>query len=128
RPLTLAGFVPDYSDGVAAASHRLPWALMGIPNAFPGEAMRTPPQMQAGAWSRSSGTRGAASFVRSLQRVDVELFHLQHRRHGPLRFFPVLVLQHLVQDRGNELPRQTVADLETPALDFLAPRSELLPQ
>src|SRR5262249_37143048 len=33
RPVTLAGFVPDYSDGVAAASHRLPWALMGAPNA-----------------------------------------------------------------------------------------------
>src|SRR5882724_8959572 len=31
RPVTLAGFVPDYSDGVAAVSHRLPWALMGIP-------------------------------------------------------------------------------------------------
>src|SRR5262244_3818836 len=34
RPVTLAGFVPDYSDGVAAVSHRLPWALMGIPGAF----------------------------------------------------------------------------------------------
>src|SRR5439155_708334 len=26
-----AGFVPDYSDGVAAAFNRLPWALRGIP-------------------------------------------------------------------------------------------------
>jgi len=34
RPVTLAGFVPDYSDGVAAASHRLPLALVGIPGAF----------------------------------------------------------------------------------------------
>src|SRR5215510_5382563 len=34
RPVTLAGFVPDYSDGVAAVSHRLPWALTGIPGAF----------------------------------------------------------------------------------------------
>src|SRR3972149_2417285 len=25
----LAGFVPDHSDGVAADSHRLPWALTG---------------------------------------------------------------------------------------------------
>src|SRR5215470_4067085 len=33
RPVTLAGFVPDYSDGVAAASHRLPWALVGTPDA-----------------------------------------------------------------------------------------------
>src|SRR4029450_12072332 len=29
-----AGFVPGYSDGVAAVSHRLPWALVGIPGAF----------------------------------------------------------------------------------------------
>jgi hypothetical protein len=28
-----AGFVPDYSDGVVAVSHRLPWALPGIPGA-----------------------------------------------------------------------------------------------
>src|SRR5712664_1808557 len=28
-PVALAGFVPDYSDGVAADSHRLPWALVG---------------------------------------------------------------------------------------------------
>src|SRR5258708_37999327 len=29
RPVAHAGFVPDYSDGVAADSHRLPWALFG---------------------------------------------------------------------------------------------------
>src|SRR5256885_5012604 len=28
---SLAGFVPDYSDGVAAALNRLPWALLGTP-------------------------------------------------------------------------------------------------
>jgi len=27
--VAVAGFVPGYSDGVAADSHRLPWALMG---------------------------------------------------------------------------------------------------
>jgi len=32
--VTRAGFVPDYSDGVAAVSHRLPLALLGIPGAF----------------------------------------------------------------------------------------------
>src|SRR5206468_4435208 len=31
RPVALAGFVPDHSDGVAAASYRLPCALVGIP-------------------------------------------------------------------------------------------------
>src|SRR5438445_6900224 len=33
RPVTLAGFVPDYSDGVAADSHRLPWGPSGRPGA-----------------------------------------------------------------------------------------------
>src|SRR2546427_8424157 len=28
-PVALAGFVPDHSDGVAADSHRLPWAPVG---------------------------------------------------------------------------------------------------
>src|SRR5262247_92127 len=35
-PVASAGFVPDYSDGVAAVSHRLPWALastLGADNA-----------------------------------------------------------------------------------------------
>ena len=30
-PVAFAGFVPGYSDGVAAVSHRLPWALVGHP-------------------------------------------------------------------------------------------------
>src|SRR5260370_19426772 len=33
RPVALAGFVPDYSDGVAADSHRLPWGPRGRPGA-----------------------------------------------------------------------------------------------
>src|SRR2546425_5371875 len=32
-PVALAGFVPDYSDGVAADSHRLPWGPRGRPGA-----------------------------------------------------------------------------------------------
>src|SRR5262247_14173 len=48
RPVTLAGFVPDYSDGVAAASHRLPWALVGTPSA------------RAGAYPNDRGTANRA--------------------------------------------------------------------
>src|SRR5437867_2619843 len=33
RPVALAGFVPDHSDGVAADSHRLPWGPRGRPGA-----------------------------------------------------------------------------------------------
>src|SRR3989442_12102032 len=32
-PWLPAGFVPDYSDGVAAVFNRLPWAPLGIPGA-----------------------------------------------------------------------------------------------
>src|SRR5438094_301933 len=35
-PVAVAGFVPGYSDGVAADSHRLPWALVGTPGARTG--------------------------------------------------------------------------------------------
>src|SRR5262245_55275848 len=31
RPVASAGFVPDYSDGVAAASNRLPWGPSRAP-------------------------------------------------------------------------------------------------
>src|SRR5215470_11533228 len=33
RPVALAGFVPDHSDGVAADSHRLPWGPRRHPGA-----------------------------------------------------------------------------------------------
>src|SRR5262245_53202292 len=56
RPVTLAGFVPDYSDGVAAASHRLPWALMGIPGT------------RAGAYPNDRGTANRAHGVRDALR------------------------------------------------------------
>src|SRR5437867_2554407 len=52
RPVTLAGFVPDYSDGVAAVSHRLPLALVGHPGRVHREPIRTPPQLQVGAVPR----------------------------------------------------------------------------
>src|SRR5215475_6801536 len=54
RPVTLAGFVPDYSDGVAAASHRLPWALMGTPDA------------RGGAYPNDRGTAKGMDDVRDI--------------------------------------------------------------
>src|SRR5207245_1816257 len=70
----------------------------------------------------------ASGLVGSPQLGDVDLFHLQHRRHDPLRLLGVFVLQHLAQDRGNHLPRQAEFVLEPPALDFLAAGGELLPE
>src|SRR5881397_3322296 len=63
-----------------------------------------------------------------LQRVDVELLHLQHRRHGALGLFGVRARQQLAQDRGNHLPRNPEAVLEPAALDFLTTRRELVPE
>jgi len=47
-----AGFVPDYSDGVAAAFNRLPWALLGIPGASYAGTVADPEAL-------CNGTRGA---------------------------------------------------------------------
>src|SRR5262249_58750950 len=40
-PVAVAGFVPRYSDGVAAGSHRLPWAPAGPPGAKNGRGRRS---------------------------------------------------------------------------------------
>src|SRR5207245_10470992 len=53
---------------------------------------------------------------------------LQDRRHDASRLLAVLVLQHLTQDSGNDLPRHTESVFEPPALDFLAASGELLPE
>src|SRR5207249_10461019 len=55
-------------------------------------------------------------------------FHLQHRRHSPFGFLAVLVVQHLDQDSGNDLPRHTESVLEPAALDFLTACGELSPE
>src|SRR5882672_11670258 len=53
RPVALAGFVPDHSDGVAAAFYRLPWALVGIPGASnAGNRNRTTARPQDGGGAR----------------------------------------------------------------------------
>jgi len=42
--VAIAGFVPDYSDGVAADSHRLPWVSHESPGTSNGEKITvTPP-------------------------------------------------------------------------------------
>jgi len=44
QPVAIAGFVPDYSDGVAADSHRLPWVSHESPGTSNGEKITvTPP-------------------------------------------------------------------------------------
>src|SRR5919109_2530420 len=63
-----------------------------------------------------------SSSVRPLQLCDVELLHLEHRGHHALRFFGVLVVQHLEQDCRHDLPGHAEAVLEPTALHFLPAR------
>src|SRR4029453_9375904 len=58
-PVAVAGFVPDYSDGDAADSHRLPWTPPGgarARNSVRRLADRTPNRNSRG-WSRASRVR-----------------------------------------------------------------------
>src|SRR5439155_19946815 len=52
RPVAFAGFVPDYSDGVAAAFNRLPWARRGSRGASYAVTVADP-------CATRNGTRGA---------------------------------------------------------------------
>ena len=49
------------------------------------------------------------------QRFDVDLLHLKHRFHDSFRFLRVLVIQHINQNGGSDLPRQTEFVLEPTA-------------
>src|SRR5262245_64049131 len=72
--------------------------------------------------------RIALARVRPPQGLDVELLHLQHRRHHPLRFRRVLVPHQLEQRGGADLPRDPELVLEPAALDFLPAGGELGPE
>src|SRR2546422_5130244 len=48
---------------------------------------------------------GLLPVVRLLQALDVDLFHLQHGLHGPVRLLGIFVSQHPPQRGGNDLPR-----------------------
>src|SRR6266850_2485563 len=65
---------------------------------------------------------------RLLQLADVDLFHLKHRLHDPLRFRGVLILKQFDQYSRNHLPRQTIFIFQPAALDFLPALGKLLPE
>src|SRR5215203_6052178 len=54
--------------------------------------------------------------VRFPQSHYVELTHLKQRLHDSVRFLSILVLQHLAQNDGNDLPRESIFVLEPTAL------------
>src|SRR4029453_17923275 len=53
-PVAPASFVPGYSDGVAADSHRLPWALLGTLARATGGQYQSPSPLSTG---RRAGRR-----------------------------------------------------------------------
>jgi hypothetical protein len=46
----------------------------------------------------------SALLIGLLQKLDVELVHLEHGLHDSCRFLGILVLQHCAQDCGDDLP------------------------
>src|SRR5207249_4978464 len=68
----------------------------------------------------SLGRLDARAAVRLLELGDVELLHLEHRRHRCLRVARLLVAEHLRQLLGHDLPREPEAILQPSARAFLA--------
>src|SRR3954449_430002 len=66
------------------------------------------------------GVVRSASVRRSLQLRAVELLHLEHRLHHALHLRRVRVGHELVEQLGNDLPRQAEAVFQPPALALLA--------
>src|SRR5262245_42329025 len=70
-------------------------------------------------------SRGAA--VRPLQPRDVDLLHLEHRVHDPLRLRGIGIAEHLAEHRGRDLPGQPVPVLEPAARALLAAGGQPVP-
>ncbi len=68
---------------------------------------------------RKNPAAGLSLFVGLLQTRNVELDHLQEGLHHTVRFLGVLVLQHLGQQGGNDLPRETKPVFQPAALPLL---------
>ena len=58
--------------------------------------------------------------IRVFQRFDVDLLHLEHCVHHAFGFFRILVVQHVDQNRRNDLPRHAEFVLEPAARGFFA--------
>src|SRR5499427_7753100 len=72
----------------------------------------------ASRWGKSLRWRNAARSgrLRPSQGRDVDLAHLQHRAHDPLRRFGISVHQHLGQRSREDLPREAELVLEPAAV------------
>src|SRR5919204_2136053 len=90
------------------------------------EGLNTSPLCPPGL--RASRRRLLLSSVGALQRLDLELAHLQHRAHHALRLLRIGVADQLQEDGRHDLPRDSVLVLQPAARSLLAAFRELLPQ
>jgi hypothetical protein len=67
-----------------------------------------------------SCARTKSALISGFQRFDIDLLHLKHRLHNAFGFFLIAVVQHVDQNGGSDLPRQTEFVLEPAAGRFLA--------
>jgi hypothetical protein len=68
------------------------------------------------------------SLIGLLQLFDLDFAHLQNGPHHPIRFLSVLVLHHLADVRGNDLPRNAEFVPESAALFGSPAFGEFLPE
>src|SRR5437773_3388963 len=64
----------------------------------------------------------------TLQRLDIDLAHLEHGRHDPLRLFPVRIFEQFGQHVGSYLPRHAELVLQPAAWAWLAALGEAVPE
>ena len=65
--------------------------------------------------------------IRVSETLYVDLVHLQHDIHDPREFLIILILQHLAQDRGDDLPGHPELVFELAAESFFSAFGELAP-
>src|SRR6516162_4387784 len=88
------------------------------------------PSRLEGSFGKSLRSRSEprSGRLRPSQRRDIDLAHLQHRAHDPLRRFGISVHQHLGQRLRDDLPREAEPVLEPTAGSLFAVLCQLAPE
>ena len=62
------------------------------------------------------------------QTFDVDFLHFEHGLHDSFRFLRIGITQHLPQNSGIDLPRQTILVFQPTAWPFFSTLGKLCPQ
>lgn len=68
------------------------------------------------------------SVISPLQAGDIDFVHLQDGLHDALRFFGILLLQHLAESGGDDLPGEAVFVFQPAAVIFFSASGKLFPE